>query len=492
MTTQGAKNVRSSVLPLKNKKGFLYPLSSMKRNRKPWYLVIPGAEGVTVLTEQGEIATANPGKEAEILIAKQDGIGFTPNHKSLMAGTRPDCWTFKQRRQRVIEGRHDGGAKLNILPAGIFPEYWDTEDKCISFMEYLKWLAEQNVYVTARAGWSTLGRHLFLVSLSSPVRFFGITAANRAVLYGGRKSAPFPAMYKNAAKYDISGAYANALGTAVLPRMLTPLRNPLGSLVGSGEGVAYAIVDVPKDLRYPPLPVRPDRHSVSILTWPTGVISGWYTFTELRFAKELGCKVSPVVAYEGRLYHEDFSTWYGFIQEGRALRYGSRLAKHHANVLWSSFAGGPGRTIWKRYTADRLPFVVKEQAPGPDFNRATIYVSAFVSASVRLRLHREALLYPNGDERRTVVHCDTDGFIGSANESLSFGIALGDWRRVESIPLIQIKSANAYRYTCTRCGVDHAQWHYSVSGASSLQAKERAFRHAPRTMTPHDLASMVV
>jgi len=467
-------------------RGILKPLSDSRRRRQSWYFVLIDGEGVRLITEFGDLFHADPGTEANDLIAKTPGIGFTENHKSLLAATMPTTWTAKQRRHRVLEMRHDSDSKVNILPAGLLDDFSGL-DRFLAIQQYMEWLRENDVFVTARTGWNTLGRHLYQSTLTRPVRFFGLVPGGRQIFYGGRKSAPWPMAYSRAAKYDISAAYAHSLGTAPMPRALRQMKR---ACVGSGDGFAFVTATVP-EMAFPPLPERADRHSVAALRWKTGEITGWHSFGELRHAMTLGVKLTVHSSYEGYLYHDDFARWFEVVQQGRALGLGAKLAKHHANLLWSSFGAGPSPIYWKRYDENRKPILIKMQKAGPDFRRGEVYLPALIASRVRTRLHREALA-PGGRERRTVIHCDTDGFIGGQSEDLPTDIVgLGSWRRVKDIPYIEVKSPNSYRYRCNDCGTLHAEWHYSVAGAKNQDSLRRAFRRSPRTIHQEDPASVL-
>lgn len=474
-------------------RGMLRPLDKMKRKRRPWALILTGdGPHVTTLTEGGELRDTNPGPDTEHVLSTiaDDHVIFVTDHRSLLAATDYEHWTVHQRRERPIDARHDNtNARVVFLPPGIFPDDADTIDRASGFAAYMTWLTQRDVYPTARASWSTLGRHLFLSTLDTPVRYNGPTASHRAAFYGGRKQAPFPAVYRHTSRWDVTAAYPTALGVDPLPRALTVCRTPnVGVLDSDGDGLAFAIVDVPT-MVFPPLPRKRDRRSVRLLEWPTGQLAGWWTFAELRLARDVGATVTIHTAFEGRYYHDDFAAWYALTNSTRhdlAGPVARRLAKHHANSLWSSFAVSPSRVTWKRYGPDRRPYIIKEQPPGPDFTAHTVYLAAIVAARVRVRLHREALM-PDGNEATNVIHCDTDGIItGRDSPPLGVGPGPGRWRHVHDMVTTEIRSPNAYRYTCADCGHAHARWHYSVAGARTLDAARRGFRHDVRSRAEHD------
>lgn len=462
-----------------NKKiGMLRPIDKMQRKEKPWAYLKTNVDGGTILTKEGEVLDCTPGKElTETLANLSEYAVFCDGFRSLLAATDPTAWLVKQRRERHLEARHKkSNTRIVFLPQDIPPQ--DTLEAFTAFATYMEWLASLNVYPTARSGWSTLGRHLFLASLESPVRFFGMMANGRASLYGGRKNAPFPGRYRNVTKWDITAAYTSALGGYLMPRMLEAVRSdPICILSEETDGIAFAIVRVP-EMPFPPLPLRADKHLVRLTKWKTGEICGWWAFAELRLAREVGCKVKIVSAFRGRLYHNDFAVWQSFIRAGRRLPNGAAgFAKHHGNVLWSSFSTTPSRILVKEYSADRKPTIIRITPPGMDFTLPTAYIASLIAASVRVRLHSETLM-PHGITNERVVHCDTDGVISDKETPPigEHGTRLGNWRKVKEIPLIEIKSPNAYRYTCFDCGDKHPAWHYSVSGTSNPDSLRRTFK----------------
>lgn len=457
----------------------LRPLDAMQRKRRSWAYIKPHSDGVTILTEPGELIDAAPGTDATDAIAKlSDHVCITDGFRPLLAATDPTSWLVKQRRERHLEARHKlSNTRVIFLPTDLAPT--DPHDAFTAVAGYLQWLADYNVYPTARTGWATLGRHLFLASLESPVRFFGLMANGRASLYGGRKNAPFPGRYRNVTKWDMTAAYANALGEYRMPRMLEPVRGDLRCVLSEeSDGIAFAVVRVPR-MAFPPLPQRADKHSVRIVKWRSGeTLSGWWAFSELRLARNVGCSVSVKSAFRGRLYHNDFAAWREIIREGRRLPNGAAaFAKHHGNVLWSSFSTTPSRMLLKEYDANRRPHVVRITPAGRDFTLPTAYIAALVAADVRARLHSETLM-PRGETNERIVHCDTDGVISDRHTPPlgAHGRELGEWREVAEYRLIDVKSPNAYRYQCNECGASHPAWHYSVSGTKNPDALRKAFR----------------
>lgn len=459
------------------------PLGDIRRGRRLWaFVAVAGPGFLQVLTEAGEIIDTRTSAQSEALVTKlaRNHVLFAVEWRAVLKATDPTRWTFRQRRARIIDARHIDGARLVKLPADTLPH--DPSAAMVAFARYMFWLGERDVWPTSRSGWSTLGRHLWLSTLTRPVRFYGGPRVERQGLFGGRKDAPFPARYRQVAHYDISAAYPSVLAG---PMPQTLRLAPDTDVVWDPErdGIACARVWVPSELEYwPPLPMFSGPGNTNYLRWTTGELGGWWSFAELRSAVLAGCTVEILEAWAGVAVVEPFAGWYDQIREGRELTGGAdRLVKSHANALWSSFAVAPATVFVRRFT-DRLAqrSEVLERRPGVDFTKGSAYVSALCSARVRVRLYQEALA-PDGRPNDRIIYVDTDGVMttpGRAPKPL--GVGLGLWRQDRTMRTVDIRCPGAYRYTCDHCGDDHPAWHYKVAGATSHEGAQRRFSNFPR------------
>lgn len=105
--------------------------------------------------------------------------------------------------------------------------------------------------------------------------------------YGGRVEM----FYKGLALNGVTVADFNSCYPYVMRHRDYPDTNYIGRASLSDEefGLGRFTVMVPKDLFVPPLPYRsPESHR---LYFPTGMMTGWWTFAEVRKAEAMGCKV---------------------------------------------------------------------------------------------------------------------------------------------------------------------------------------------------------
>lgn len=454
----------------------------MQRKRRPWALLLPGERRhIEILIEHGERLSVADKQALSEISALDEFVCFTPQPKSVMQLTDARNWTAKQRRERILEIRLDNGPKIATLPNDILPE--NPDDGFVAWSTYLEWLATYDVWPTKRTSWASLAKHLWLATLTKPIRFDG-GEVGRAGFYGGRKQTPFPTLYRQTRQFDIRGAYSSALGNFPIPRKLVAAKPSVLSSSGV-DGIGFATVRLPAELgEWGPLPVRRDRRSVRVLSWPTeGELEGWWTFNELRQAIACGASVTIHSAFAGQHSYDYFTDWQNIILRGRALRNGAAaLAKNHANLLWSLFAVSPSRIFWKRYRDEygKLPTIIKTQEAGPDFAASTAFLSSIVAARIRTRMFQEVLA-PNNEPDLTVIHVDTDGYISGRSSQRTVGEKPGEWRHVRDMQLCDIRAAGSYRYTCVECGNSHRRWHYVCAGISEDSA-HRHFREVTRSM----------
>lgn len=448
---------------------------------RPWaFITFANDRASEIITDDGEVSR---GGSPDVLLSEIGRLGrthtiLTANLMQLVVTTDARGWTARQRRSRVTSARHDNGARVIVLPAGTFTAH-DPDARYRALALYLRWLAAHGVGFTARSSWGTLAAALWRSTLIETVRFAGPDA--RAAMYGGRKEAPYAWRFGPCSRWDLSAAYPAALAAGV-PSRLAPAARPGSILAADVEGIARARVvvpDVDPFTQWAPLPVVADARSRKHLRWATGEIEGTWPLAELRQAADAGCTVEVIEAWAGQRDRDAFAGWWKLVTEARATLEpdAARLVKHHANLLWSSFAVSASPIVWKRW-ADRFgrePYKVKVQAaPKGDPTASTVYVSAIVAGRVRARLWREGLLRDDGTARSTVVFADTDGFIAGAGETPAgpAGGVPGEWRREGEIACVEIRHASAYRFRPR----DDDPWQYRVAGAHGPDAAMRRFR----------------
>ena len=241
----------------------------------------------------------------------------------------------------------------------------------------------------------------------------------------------------------------------------------------SVAGLAELTVAIPGDCRVGPLPKRMGPDSI---TFPRAhIMRGTWPFCEVAAAICAGAEV--VRTHE--LWVPDreadlFGPWWPVVASGRALPGGAgRLAKMVSNGLWGTFAMKDGSKELLRWADDAglAPYAIPlGSSVGPNVTLA--HLAAETTGRVRTRILTDVLADP---AIPAPVHCDTDGFLTRVRGGYAhlLGEGPGSWRVKRSMPRLEIKAAQSYRYRCgSGCGITHDAWHYSVAGVPASMAAE--------------------
>ncbi|GAH70304.1 unnamed protein product, partial [marine sediment metagenome] len=120
--------------------------------------------------------------------------------------------------------------------------------------------------------------------------------------------------------YDINSTYVSVMNDEVLPdpnsaRWHGRSNSSLGILLQfmkKYQGIAEVTIEIP-EMKYPPLPYRAEIEGKKKLTFPTGTITGWWTFAELELALSVKCEIRDVhrfIHYEKSFpYFKEFAQW---------------------------------------------------------------------------------------------------------------------------------------------------------------------------------------
>jgi hypothetical protein len=229
------------------------------------------------------------------------------------------------------------------------------------------------------------------------------------------------------------------------------------------SGFARADVVVPSGLPFAPLPIR---LAPQIIQFPTGRFRGVWSWAELTAAADLGCSVSVSDCWAPSSSSDLFGGWWDICQIGRAeLPEGALdLFKAITNSLWGQFAMDGTQRALVRWTDDKGEDSLSVDQPPRHLPHAwTVHIAAETAARVRTRLLLEGLYGQGG----APVHADTDGIIVRRSRPLPArsSEAPGDWRLKATMPKVDIRAPQVYRWTCGKgCGVTHPRWHYTASG----------------------------
>lgn len=322
---------------------------------------------------------------------------------------------------------------------------------------FINWAIEAGV---GAASLPTMAGNLFRSTLVHPLRVQADPRATKSALFGGRQQAQ-PGIYDYpTVTYDLRAAYPMAMVTDPYPIHLRRLR-PGPELLGQSDtdGLARAVVVVPRGLSWAPLP---HRVAEEVVIWPHGQIEGTWALRELRLAVQLGCRVTLREAWVGEP-HRFLDPWYDLMTEGRRLPGGAgKLGKFVSNALWGSWAMTGWRSTWTWPTAlGDTPATCVKKEPPLALPQATLrHLAVETTARVRTRLLAEGLA--DGPD---VVHVDTDGLITEAGAPAPVGEG---WRIKRRHETLDVRAPQVYRY---REGQDPA-WHYVASGMNAAQAAD--------------------
>lgn len=298
-----------------------------------------------------------------------------------------------------------------------------------------------------------------------------------AIHTGGRKEAK-RGTYRNRVDYDIIQAYPTALALP-LPTMLTPAPESFVRRmdISKWEGIAVARVRIPP-MEWGPLPIVIDLKS-ELTCYGYTRPDEWATVTlplsELLLAESVGCEVELLKVSIGTKVREPFRDWFSTVVPALRSLPGTAgtIGKLTVNRLWSCFAVSPNG-IRKEHTFDthgRMVTVdVKPDTLSQIRRRAsTAYVGAIVQSRVRQRLYREGLQHFSG-----VVYMDTDGVVAKRSKDVPDG-----WAIKNNMRWLDVAGPQALNYYCDLClppPVGHDGPHWTVAGATSVEAKSRLFR----------------
>lgn len=287
--------------------------------------------------------------------------------------------------------------------------------------------------------------------------------------------------------YDLSAAYASELsglsyGGQWCKASGLPLDRSPAWWAASGRPVfVRAIVRVPADLGYGPLPRRPRARLLGTMrqqraaflpdkltpgplskcVYPTGTrIQGVWTWQELAAAEQHGCTILRTFESWVHLSGEQpFLPWWDAVQHGRALGgFAGTLAKMTGNALWGRFA------MDVRFNGERKIRSVKgttttERTLKPRGGLPGVHdLAETVSGRVRARLFDA--IESAGD---SLVSAHTDGYwlLGSAQQGRSVADrkahnleaagsipapALGGWRLKERARRLDLIDPQVLRY----------------------------------------------
>ena len=441
------------------------PHTGYKRYRFPLFIIHATDIAVVLRSEIGDIRL----RDLSDLRTTSDRVVYScVDPDNLCLHGDPRGWVIRTWNSRVSSMTY-GDIKVYPLTEG-----WD--DTIPSFFDYI------DSCDIAASSLNTMSLNLWRRTLDSDAYFheespLDVMLGPVAVHTGGRKEAK-RGVYRHRVEYDITAAYPNALRDP-LPSRLAPAPDAFIRKMDwdKWEGLCVARVRIPP-MEWGPLPIVLDQQA-EVTCYGFTKPDQWATVTlplsELRTAANAGVDVSIVRCHLGLDPTEAFTNWHhNTLSQLRSLPgLSGVIGKLVANRLWSCFAVSPyglRREHTFKQDGTMVTTMLPPDATGQVLRRAaTSYLGALCMSRVRQRVWSEGLSHFRG-----VVYIDTDGLVAKPSDTIPDG-----WRVKSVMRFLDVAGPQALYYTCTDCHKPpggHEPGHWTVAGATTLEAKSRLFR----------------
>lgn len=211
-----------------------------------------------------------------------------------------------------------------------------------------------------------------------------------------------------------------------------------GSIDDHVFGVGEFVIDVPASITVPPLPYRQQGR----LFFPTGRLSGSWTYAEVRNAVRHGCKIieqtKGLGTNKAKRYFEDYIRFfYEKRQESRRSgdEFGVGYWKLFMNNLYGKFSQHTPRTLCSTTELERDdlepvrtlgPFIVYEEVDPLPPRTSNFMWGVHVTSYARILLHNLMTKVVNAGHK--LLYCDTDSvmFLScDGSNPLTIGTDLG-------------------------------------------------------------------
>lgn len=433
----------------------------IRPRHRPAALLMPGNRTLEVITAQGSITYKGAAQVHKALgLLTGHACYVTKGLGRLIHTTGALSWQCHLWRGRETRMIHNASGTAVSSLRGTLDQ---SADPFGDLSLVLEWLATHNVPAGAipAMAWG-----LFRSTLDHEITVGFDPDTGHAAMYGGRQEAYKPQLHTNMKYYDIRAAYPIAMASR--PYALSLRQVHVKSVLDPDTpGIAKAVVQVPDELPYAPLPVR---IGPGVIKFQHGTIQGTWAWCELEAAKALGCTVKVQQLWAPRRQADLFRNWWPIIAEGRSLPGAANvLAKAIANSTWGQFGMVAEQRAIRTWTNDTgRQSLDTPQPPRGLPHEWTAHVAAETSARIRRRMLLEGLY--GGCQP---VYVDTDGMIvtNDAPAPLDTGPGDGQWDLKANLASVEIKGPQFYRYTCgSDCGTAHAEWHYNCAGVPDDQA----------------------
>ena len=425
------------------------PLNRPKQYRPVAFITDANRDSVAIATEMGE--RRYQGK-LEAFMGLYQYIDYAiyslVKPKQLMECCGFNRWQVLKFHGKIVNLMFDG--RIKVYPLSI---YHATPAEIAPFFATM-WELGVNA-----ASFSTMALNLWRRTLVKDVwiKEWSDKKIGRASFIGGRKEAKSAPCTLNGAMYlDLPAAYLQGMALP-LPCWLRE-----DKVDWYDSGIALATVRIPNpidpEIWWGPLPSRIGKTRKSnLVTFGWGTDKGFWTLDELRLAKAQGVNISLERVWRGYGERELFREWLELAYGLRRLDGGAgKVAKHVTTRLWGLFGINPEHKkelVSFKDAAGTERNITELEIRNPAGESST-FISSIVASRVRIRAATELLSF------RGVKYFDTDGGI------VPLGTTISGWRPKWFGELAEIRSAQAYRYRCSKCGIigGHPDWHYSIAG----------------------------
>lgn len=248
--------------------------------------------------------------------------------------------------------------------------------------------------------------------------------------------------------WDMPNAYPMRLAGLAVPVAWKEYPGHPRMDIPDEEGVAFAYVVVPPML-YGPVPDTSMRRK-----FPTdSELTGFWTLTELRAARDSGARVYLLRVWMGTVYRHPWRRWGNTVREMRhRAGAGARSLVKKGSVQYVGSIAAHGEVRHQRYVT---PDHAETWTVGAPRMPQAVAVHGLVTARVRTDLFTDAI------ERwgPSFVSCHTDGALLLDDERIVVGRTSEEWRNKRKMQEVIILDAQRYAWR------DYGgEWHYVFAG----------------------------
>lgn len=276
--------------------------------------------------------------------------------------------------------------------------------------------------------------------------------------YGGRTEVYTRGKHYNMNYYDINSLYPSMmLKSLPNPNSIKEVHHLHEDNILYNEGVSDVIIQTPKTMRYPILPIK-DKQSGKLI-FPLGTFRGVYNHNELRYAIQKGYKINKI--YKQYIYTSTFKPFKKFIKNlyNKRLDYKNKnspmelVQKLLMNSLYGKFAQNKRQKVELTnlelvsqeekerlllYTdgdlKDNYHIEIKEE----QFNGSFVFpiLSSYITSLARITMHQYI-------EKYNAVYCDTDSIVTS--QELPNSKELGKMKLESKLPECEFIKPKMYK-----------------------------------------------